>query len=306
MAPIFVITAATGAQGSSTARALISAGATVRAIVRDVNAPAAKTLQDLGAVLFEGDFDSLDTIKTALDGATGLFLNPFPLPTIVEQGSSIVALAKATPTIKIVVLSTVFYCGSPEIWDYHPKDSGIYQYYAGKFEVEKALKAAGFENYTILRPAWIMHNYILPHSSHHFPELSEKAELAHLYPPETRMSHLDPQDIGKFASAAFLEPARFRGEEIEMGYGNLTIEEVRATLSKVLGFEVTERRRGAEEEAAMEEVATTQPFQRLAINKPLTIDGKGLEKKYGIKMTSFEEYCLREKEALVNSIHKAS
>lgn len=305
MAPIFVITAATGAQGSSTARALISAGATVRALVRDMNAPVAKALQDLGAVLFEGDFDSVDTIKTALDGATGLFLNPFPQPKIVEQGHSIIALAKATPTIKTVVISTVSNCGNLEIWGDLPRDAGIFMYYAGKYEVEKALKAAEFENYTILRPAWIMHNYILPHSPHHFPELSEKAELAHIYPPETKMSHVDPQDVGKFASAAFLEPARFRGEEIEMGYGNLTIEEARATLSKVLGFEVTERRRGKEEEEAMEEVAQTQPFQRLAINKPLTIDGKAVEKKYGIKMTTFEEYCVREKEALVNSIRKS-
>ncbi|CAG8950975.1 hypothetical protein HYFRA_00006372 [Hymenoscyphus fraxineus] len=305
MTSIYVVTAATGAQGSSTARALIAAGATVRAIVRDVNAPVAKALQELGAVLFEGDFDSLDTIKDALSGATGLFYNPFPTPTIVGQANAIISLAKATSTIKTVVLSTVFYCGSPAIWDYNPTDSHIYLYYKGKFEVEKVLKAAGFENYTILRPAWIMHNYILPHSSHHFPELSEKAELAHLYPPETEMSHVDPQDIGKFAAAAFLKPEQFREEEIELGYENLTIEKARATLSKVLGFEVTQRRRSAEEEVAMEQVATTQPFQRLAINKPLTIDGQALERKFGIKMTGFEDYCLREKEALVRNIHKA-
>jgi hypothetical protein len=43
-------------------------------------------------------------------------------------------------------------------------------------------------------------------------------------------------------------------------------------------------------------------FQKLVNEKDVTIDGKASEKKYEIRLTSFEEYLQREKAALLKSL----
>ncbi|RYP09387.1 hypothetical protein DL764_001328 [Monosporascus ibericus] len=51
---------------------------------------------------------------------------------------------------------------------------------------------------------------------------------------------------GKFAASGLLDPDRFNGEEIDLGFENLTAEETRAILSKVAGRNIKARRRNPE------------------------------------------------------------
>lgn len=78
MAPIILVTAATGIQGGSTARSLLAKGVNVRAFVRDPSSEPALALQNLGAELVKGDFDDLPGIATAVSGVSGVFLNTWP------------------------------------------------------------------------------------------------------------------------------------------------------------------------------------------------------------------------------------
>jgi len=175
-------------------------------------------------------------------------------------------------------------------------------YYTAKSAVEEAVRSAGFENYTILRPAWLMHNYLLPFSLYHFPELASEGVLAHIYEPDTKMSHFDAADVGKFAAAALLEPTKFRGHEIELGNENLTAEETVEALRKASGREIGLHFRSAEEAERMKEKVLTMRFSRLANSKSLAIDGKALEEKYGIKLKTFEEYLEEHKDELLKAL----
>ena len=65
---------ATGAQGGSVARALLSRGEfNVRAITRKTDSPAANALRDLGAEIVQGDLDDPASLTAALDGVYGVF-----------------------------------------------------------------------------------------------------------------------------------------------------------------------------------------------------------------------------------------
>ena len=69
---MFVITGATGNTGSIAAKALLSAGKKVRAVVR--SADKAKALADLGAEIFVADLTDQAALGRAVEGAEGVFL----------------------------------------------------------------------------------------------------------------------------------------------------------------------------------------------------------------------------------------
>jgi uncharacterized protein YbjT (DUF2867 family) len=71
----FLITGATGSQGGAVARALLSSGQKVHALVRDPCLAAAQALAASGAQLFKGDFTNTTAIASAAKGCTGVFIN---------------------------------------------------------------------------------------------------------------------------------------------------------------------------------------------------------------------------------------
>ncbi|KAH8813158.1 putative NmrA-like family domain-containing protein 1 [Xylogone sp. PMI_703] len=75
---ILVVFGATGAQGGSVARAVLSDSKmrdswAVRGITRDVNKPPAKELKDLGAEVVSADLNDPSTLKPALKGAYAVY-----------------------------------------------------------------------------------------------------------------------------------------------------------------------------------------------------------------------------------------
>jgi uncharacterized protein YbjT (DUF2867 family) len=65
---------ATGAQGGSVARNLLSRGKfNVRAITRKTDSPAAQALRELGAEIVQGDLDDPASLRAALEGCYGAF-----------------------------------------------------------------------------------------------------------------------------------------------------------------------------------------------------------------------------------------
>jgi nucleoside-diphosphate-sugar epimerase len=156
--------------------------------------------------------------------------------------------------------------------------------------------------YTILRPGWIPTNYLLPAVVFWFPDLVKKGELVHSYEPGARMPHIDEDDVGKFAAAALLDPEKYGGEEIELGYDNLTIGEIANIMRNVTGIDIPVRKRMAEETGEAMSSAPGTHICCWANRVDLTIDGPALEEKYGIKMTSMEEYMQRQKDRLLATI----
>lgn len=305
MAQTYLVTGATGYQGGATIRYLLEKGATVQALVRDPDSAAAQKLKEKGVIIFKGDFGDVEAIKTATKGVNGVFQNlspTWPAEQQIQQARNFVNAALEAGTVKSYVVSTAFYCSNRNIWgDYNPSHA-LYIYYATKSAVEDVVKQAGFPSWTILRPAWLYQNYLVPQSGYHFPELSTDGMLAHIYEPNTRMPHFDADNVGQFAAAALTEPEKFNGHEIELGNENLTLEVTRDLLSKAAGIDIKTRIRSKEEAAELSFKVGTLIFQQLANEKDLSIDGSPLVEKYGIPLNNFGDVMTREKENLLRSI----
>ncbi|KAK4506171.1 hypothetical protein PRZ48_004136 [Zasmidium cellare] len=75
MTETWVVFGATGQQGGAVARILLQDKAvSVRAAVRDPSSPSGATLRDLGCELVRADLDDKDSLRVALEGASGVFV----------------------------------------------------------------------------------------------------------------------------------------------------------------------------------------------------------------------------------------
>lgn len=151
----------------------------------------------------------------------------------------------------------------------------------------------------------MIHDYLLPSAVYNFSGLASKGELDHAYNSGTKMVHTDSFDVGRYAAAALQDPAKFGGQEIDLGNEALTIEEVRDILVKVSGREVRVRKRTPEEMEEVKEVLFSQGFQLLANVKDLktiSADAKGVQAKFGIPFTSFETAMQRDKARLLECL----
>ena len=118
--PPILVTGATGNVGGACARHLLSAGASVRALVRDKSSDKAKALADAGAELVQGDFSDAASLSSALDGVAAALLACSNQTSQVALETAFITAAKATASLKYIVkLST---CGCP---DYCTADSAI-------------------------------------------------------------------------------------------------------------------------------------------------------------------------------------
>jgi NAD(P)H dehydrogenase (quinone) len=147
---MYAITGITGKVGGALARALLSDGQPVRAIVRDVDKGAAWVAQ--GCTIAQADMRDASALAAAFDGAQGVFILPpsefDPAPGFHEARAVIdavkTALEAARPA-KVVCLSTV---GA------HVQRTNLL---SQRTLMEEALGALPMP-VTFLRPAWFMEN----------------------------------------------------------------------------------------------------------------------------------------------------
>ncbi|KAJ7064939.1 NAD dependent epimerase/dehydratase [Mycena amicta] len=303
--PTFLVTTATGRQGTSTARILLAKGAQVNALVRNTTSVEALVLQQLGARLFKGGFTDVSAIEAAMQGVSGVFLNPFPDltdPTAEQRAAeTIIAAARSSGTVQTIVVSTVF--GANFYSDWHTAEAEfpfLARYYGSKAAAEQAVRESGFQ-YTIVRPGWLMHNYIGGAVKYHFPEYPTARVLTVSYPRDFRLGHLDAADVGQVAAAVLLDPTGFAGREIDMENEALTMQEVAEHLSAALGAEVTVKYRTAEETTAAKKALPTVESQIWRRSPGRGGDTSEL-KKLGLQLTTFKEFLEREKVALRKTV----
>lgn len=307
--PVILVTGATGRQGGSTARILLAAGHNVRAFVRDASSPAALELKNQGATLVEGDFFNLPSITAALDGITAVFLNTFPSYTNenaeVRTAETFVSAALQAGVTNLVV-STVFMANTHEDWSVvSDKYFWLAKYFRSKSGVEKVVRNAGFQSYTILRPCWLMHQYEeVRMAKMHFPAWDERT-ITVSYPPEWRQPHLDAFDVGKFAAAALASSPFsdvYKGKEIDLVSQYLTWDEVAKALGDAVGAEVKVVYRTLEETEALLKSGTAPVLEvQLWNQETKRADVQGLN-QYGFELATFAQYLEREKAAIKKSL----
>ena len=307
----FLVTGATGQQGGAVVTHLLAAGAKVHAVVRNSSSPKAIALSEKGVVLFEGTHEEPDAaFRAAAKGISGIFLNlsMFEPGKAQAQAEAVIQASKAGggATLKSIVLSstsrtaemTADLAAAEKI---HP---WLGQYYTAKSEVEAAVRESGIQHHTILRPPVLDSHFLLPNSASYggCPELPKSGRLVTSLEHGGTMPYLDPDDIGKFAAAALLDPAKFSGHEFDLASDNLTALEVRDILARVSGIGIKFHKRTPAEMEQVSQTVLFQAFEMLANSVPRSVDVEAVEKKYGIKFTKLAEYMDNNKNKLIDSL----
>ncbi|KAF4417514.1 NAD dependent epimerase dehydratase [Fusarium acutatum] len=301
---IAFVTGATGTQGGATARELLTAGLKVHALVRDPSSKSAIELQRLGAQLFPGNFDHTSSLKAAVKGAAAVFLNvspAFPNTNLeVVHAKNIIDAAIEAGTVTSIVYSSVTMTGKHEEFPTWGPDYPMAWYWLNKAQIESMVRASGINYWTILRPAFLMNNYHRPTASFMFPELGQRRAFLSAYKPETAMTVVDPNDVGKFAAAAITEPLAFNKHEINLGVESLTPAQIMRELSRVSGVEIGLEFYG-EQEAKNLAVRNPKIYAELWANEVgYQVDFEELE-KYPIRLTKFSEYLEKHRDEVIQT-----
>jgi uncharacterized protein YbjT (DUF2867 family) len=295
-APVLV-TGATGQQGGATVRALLSAGVPVRALVRDPETDRAKAVRALGAELVTGDLRDRDSLTGAVRGARAVFSVQMP-PSKAGGFDFDGELTRAVNLIEAALAAGVpqFVHTSVSGAGQHTEAPGwaegrwaaMEPFMTAKAGIQDRVREAGFTHWSIIKPGFFMENF-LPSVAYLFPRGVEGG-LVTVLKPATRLSLVAVDDIGATAAAAFAEPSRFHGVELELASECLTMAEIAATLSRALGTEL------AAPELTMEEaIAAGMPGPGVASHEFVEVVGQPARPEYaralGIPLTTFERWA---------------
>jgi uncharacterized protein YbjT (DUF2867 family) len=231
-----LVTGATGAQGGAAARELLNAGYRVRILTRHPDARAASALATMGAEIAQGDMDDSASLTAAMNGVDSVFSVQLPDTNGTDSerrhGFALVEVARNAAVSQFIHTSV---CEAGKHLSFPRWGTGYWseKYWTDKWDVEEAVCNAGFDHWTVLKPAFMMDNFAQPKAKHMFPHLQHGSIVTALL-PQTRMQLIAADDVGAFARAAVEAPARFDRRKIELAIEALTMDEVAATLAAVL------------------------------------------------------------------------
>ncbi|MGI5171767.1 NmrA/HSCARG family protein [Spirillospora sp. CA-253888] len=288
-----LVTGATGKQGGAVLRALLARGVPVRALVRDPDSERAAALRGLGAVLVRGDFEDASTLAAAMDDARAVFSVQTPDmadlmgDSEVRHGRRLVEAAR-TAGVEQFVHTSVSGAGTVDVENFDEQRWGAHMghYWRSKVAVEDSVRAAGFPHWTILRPATFMENFVRP--SFYFAGLTSDRLLVGV-DPAARLPLVAVDDIGTAAAAAFVQPERFHGTELELAGDSLSFREVAQILSETLAADI-ELPAGPEQalaEGLMPELLQSQQYMS-AHPAPARPE---FAANLGIPMTTFRQWA---------------
>lgn len=232
-APVLV-TGATGRQGGATARALLSAGVPVRALVRDPHTQRAKDAEALGVELVTGDLTDRPSLDAACAGVRAVFSVQMPpmdargvdFAGELAQAANLIGAARAAGVPQFVQSSTSgvgAHTRTPG-WA-EGRWAAMAPYFDTKQAILEKVRAAGFARWAVVKPAFFMEN--LPQLAPNGPE----GGLATVIRPDTTLALVASEDIGAAVAHAVQEPDRFHEVELELASDLLTMEQVAEVLS---------------------------------------------------------------------------
>ncbi|XP_078519194.1 nmrA-like family domain-containing protein 1 isoform X1 [Lissotriton helveticus] len=232
---IIVVFGATGSQGGPVARALISDGTfAVRAVTRDPNKSASQELKTLGADLFKGDLDHIETLKPALTGAYGAFVVTSSYwengskEKEVAQGKALADLSKDTK------LKHVVFTGLENVKKLTEGKLEVL-HFDGKGEVEEYFRDINVPMTSIRMPSFFDNflNYFRPQKA---PD--GDGYLLALPMGDFPMDGLAVDDLGPVVVSVLKAPEQFIGRDIGLSSEKLTTEQYAAIMTKSTGKKI--------------------------------------------------------------------
>ncbi len=237
---LILVTGATGKQGGGVARELLAHSHRVRIMTRNPDAPAAKVLVKAGAEAVKGDMGDIASVEAAMRGVSGVF-SMQPIDGSGDESEKRHASALLKSALKIGVRHFVHtsVAATSRRTQFPRWGTGYWseKYWNDKWDIEESVRNSALASWTVLRPAMVMANFTPPTVRFMFPFL-QAGEIVTALKPETHLDLAAEEDIGAFARAAFESPTKFHGKSIDLAGDSLTMGEVAAAFTKVVGKKV--------------------------------------------------------------------
>lgn len=296
-----LVAGATGKQGGSVVAALLKAGLPVRALVRDPASAAAKALSTWVEVV-KGDFNDTASLDAAMAGVSGAFSmqmgsHPGDPDTEIVHGRALIDAARRAG-VDTLVHTSVARAGDQE--NFVGWDEGRWEplYWNNKAAVIDMVKAQGFRHWTILKPAMIMENLVPPMVESMYPTLREHGRFETAIDADACIDWIAAKDIGAFAAAAFADPERFHGQEIDLASGTFTLPEVAAKISEATGKRVSAVTLSKEE-------ALAKPYGELGYKHEIWNNVEGYKvdldavRRWGVPLTTLDDFIEQNRDKFV-------
>ncbi|MCY1141446.1 NmrA/HSCARG family protein [Actinoplanes sp. Pm04-4] len=295
---LILVTGATGLQGGAVVDALLADSAPVRALVRNPASPAALQLAARGVELAHGDFDDADSLHAATADVWGVFSMQNPSTNDAPEaelraGRNLIDAAHAAGVTTFVQTSVARAGDQQSFAGWH---DGRWDeiYWNAKSGVIDMVRAANFPFYTILKPALMMANFLPPRSQWIWPSL-QRSIIETAVKADTTLDLIDAIDIGRFAAAAFADPRRFNGQEIDLAGDALTPVEIAAILSEATGKTVAYAHLTAEDAKAQGRIPAVVVSEEWNNVEGYRVDMAKVD-SFGMKRTSFADFARRHAE----------
>ncbi len=278
---IILVTGATGNQGGAIARQLLSKGYKVRAMTRNPQNEASRTLASLGAELVKGDFDDQKSLERALEGCWGAYSvqNPWPdgVDAEILHGKRFAEIARKMDIGHFVYSSVAS----------ADRNTGV-PHFDSKWRIEEKIRDLKFPSYTILRPGWFMENFESPWFK---PALAEEGKLKVALKPGTLLQMIALEDIGKFGLLAFGNHEDMNGLAIDFAGDQRAMSETARIIGNAMGRKIQfETMPIKEVENWSADLAIM--FEWLD-NVGYSVDIDALERKYHINFVKLPEWVQR-------------
>jgi len=240
---VIAVVGATGAQGGGLVRAILndkSGEFAARAITRDVSAPKAKELAQLGADVVAGDVDDVESLKRAFSGAYGAFCVTFYWHHFSPERETAQARNEAeagkAAGVQHVIWSTL---EDTRRWiplsdDRMPTLQGKYKvpHFDAKGEANRIFVDMGLP-VTFLHVAFYWENFIYFGAG---PKPGPGGALALTFPmADKKLPGIAYADIGKCALGIFKAGREFVGKEVGIAGEHLTGAELAEKMSRAFG-----------------------------------------------------------------------
>ncbi|MFY2560639.1 NmrA family NAD(P)-binding protein [Corallococcus terminator] len=289
------ITAATGRQGGATVRALLSEGhSSVRALVRNPEAPNARALAAAGAELVVGDLDNPASLRAGCAGARAVFSMQSPILSAtgidyskeLQQGRNLVeaALAEGVETFVHTATSGVGNHRDVEGWA-EGRWKSHETYWENKLATCDLVRGAGFRHWTLILPSTFMDHIMLDPAG-----FVDQRRLVTVIQADRPITLIAPEDIGKAAAAAIQHPSKFHGVTLQLAGDVLTLPQIAEILSRLDGKEYTVQS-GTVDEAIAAGLHPGVAHGVAYMNVAPVLARPELARAYGLSPMSFETWA---------------
>jgi uncharacterized protein YbjT (DUF2867 family) len=260
---------ATGTHGGAVARALLGAGRSITAFVRDPRSTRAQALERAGAQVVVGDLEDPASVSRGLEGIQTAYAVTTPFEggpaAEVRQGEQIIAAATQVQLPWLILASVA-----------SATDADV-PHFKSKARIEERLRQSTL-TWTVVAPSYFYENVLSLASA-----ISE-GRLPLALPPAQPLQQVALADLGAVVAAILARPAEHAGQRIEVAADDPTPEQ----MAEAIGVR-HEQIPAAQIQARSPDLAAMYAF---LASGGYTVDIPALKQRYPeIRWKSFSEWA---------------